>query len=136
MKKQLAALWLVVFTVALLNPVSLYPADIGGIWKAEFDTQIGVQKYTFEFQKTDSALTGSATSDIGGEIQKVQLTEIKLDSNAVSFVEVLPFQGMELRITYQGIISENEMKLTRNVGDFAAEELVARREEKTESAPE
>jgi hypothetical protein len=136
MKKEFLVSWSIVLIVLMLLPISVYSADITGIWKAEFDTQIGVQKYTFEFQKTDSALTGSATSDIGGEIQKVQLTEIKLDSNAVSFVEMLPFQGMELHITYQGTISENEMKLTRNVGDFAAEELVARREEKTESAPE
>ena len=136
MRKEFPALWLAVFMIAVLNPGSLYPGDIGGIWKAEFETQIGVQKYTFEFQKTDSGMTGTATSDIGGMIQKVKLTDIKIDSNAVSFIEMLPFQGMELRITYQGTVTQNEMKLTRNVGDFATEELVARREETAESAPE
>ena len=136
MRKEFPALWLAVFMIAVLNPGSLYPGDIGGIWKAEFETQIGVQKYTFEFQKTDSGMTGTATSDIGGMIQKVKLTDIKIDSNAVSFIEMLPFQGMELRITYQGTVTQNEMKLTRNVGEFATEELVARREETAESAPE
>lgn len=136
MKKELSVLWLAVLMIAVLNPVSLYAGDIGGVWKAEFETQIGIQKYTFEFQKSDSGWTGSATSDIGGEIQKVQLTDIKIDSNAVSFVEMLTFQGMELRIAYQGTVSEDEMKLTRNVGDFATEELVARREKWTEPAPD
>ena len=136
MRKEFPALWLAVFMIAVLNPGSLYSDDIGGVWKTEFETQIGVQKYTFEFQKTDSGMTGTATSDIGGMIQKVKLTDIKIDSNAVSFIEMLPFQGMELRITYQGTVTQNEMKLTRNVGDFATEELVARREETAESAPE
>jgi hypothetical protein len=136
MKTEFLVSWSMVLIALMLSPVSIYSADITGIWKAEFDTQIGVQKYTFEFQQTEDGITGTATSDIGGEIYKVQLTEIKLDSSTVSFTEMLTFQGMELRITYQGTVSENEMKLTRNVGDFATEELVARREDKAESAPE
>ena len=38
------------------------------------------------------------------------------------------FQENEIRITYKGAISTNEMRLTREVGDFAKEEIVAKRE--------
>ena len=46
----------------------------------------------------------------------------------VSFAELLVFQGMEIRITYTGtVVSADEIKFTRNVADFATEELVAKR---------
>lgn len=120
---------IIIVLILLINPLSVYSANINGIWKAEFDTQIGIQKYTFTFTQNDTGITGMAVSDIGGEIHKVVLTEVKLDSNKISFVEMLPFQGMELHISYDGVVTENEMKLNRHVGDFATEELVAKREE-------
>jgi len=73
---------LLVFAVMILAiPLSAQNADIAGAWKAEFDTQIGIQKYVFEFKQTDTGLSGAASSDIGGEKQVAPLTEIKLDSN-------------------------------------------------------
>jgi len=122
MKKQFSQLFLwiavIICGIIIFNPMFVYSADITGIWKAEFETQIGLQKYTFEFKQNGTEITATAISDIGGAIQEVILIEVKLDSNSISFVEMLPFQGMELRISYEGKISENEMKLNRNVGDF------------------
>lgn len=120
---------IIIIMTILSIPVSVFAADITGTWKAEFETQIGIQKYTFTFKLDEGVLTGTANSDIGGNIQKVVLQEIKLDSNKISFVEMLPFQGMELRISYDGIVMENEMKLNRHVGEFATEKLVAIREQ-------
>ena len=46
----------------------------------------------------------------------------------MSFVETLTFQGMEVRIVYTGTISsDDEIKFTRQVGEFATETLVAKR---------
>ena len=46
----------------------------------------------------------------------------------MKFVERLSFQGMEIVITYTGkITSADEIKFTRQVGEFATEELVAKR---------
>ena len=118
-------LFLIVCSIILCNPMFVCSA----VWKAEFETQIGLQKYTFEFTQNDTGITGKAISDIGGTIQEVILTDVKLDSNRISFVEMLPFQGMDLRISYDGIVTENEMKLNRHVGDFATEEIVAKRGE-------
>jgi hypothetical protein len=102
-------------------------AAIDGKWKAEFDTQIGVQKYVFDFRTTGSATTGKATYERQDQKGEVDLKEIKVDKDAVSFVEMLKFQNDEIRIEYAGKIAGDEIKLTRKVGDFATEELVAKR---------
>jgi len=127
MKKNVRTCAAALLTV-LFYPVHGYSADIAGTWKAEFETQIGIQKYAFTFTQSEKEITGTADSDIGGNTQEVKLTEIKLDSSKISFVENLQFQGMELRIRYEGTVSGDEMKLTRQVGEVATEELTAKRE--------
>jgi enterochelin esterase-like enzyme len=103
-------------------------AGVAGTWKAQFDTQIGVQKYTFTFQQQDDKLTGKAASDIEGQKQQVELRDLKLEGDTITFVEMLPFQDNEIRISYRGRIVGDEIKFTRDVADFVTEELVAKRE--------
>ena len=98
--------------------------DITGKWTASFDTQIGEQKYTYEFRVSGSTLTGTAASENG----KTEITEGKVDGETVTFVENLNFQGMPLKITYTGkIVSADQIDFTRNVADIATEKLVATR---------
>ena len=103
-------------------------ADVTGTWKAEFDTQIGMQKYTFVLKQDGATLTGKASADINGEKHEAELKEGKIDGDSVSFVEMLNFQGNDLRIVYTGKVLANEIKFTRQVGEFAKEDLVAKRE--------
>jgi hypothetical protein len=122
--KRLAGIRLLVIVLTLATVVSANAADITGTWTASFDTQIGVQNYTYEFVVKDGKLTGKAKSTNG----ESTLADGKVDGDSVSFVENLTFQGMELRITYTGkIVSADEIKFTRNVADFATEDLVAKR---------
>ena len=99
-------------------------ADITGKWTASFDTQIGKQEYTYEFVQKDTTLTGKMKSNLGsGEV-----LEGKVEGDKVSFVEMLRFQDMDIRITYTGTLtSADEIKFTRTVADFATEELIAKR---------
>lgn len=118
---------------SLLLPLISLPcfclaADITGTWKAEFDTAIGVQKYTYTLKQDGTKVTGKANSDIAGEKREAELKEVKLDGDKLSFVEMLSFQGNEVRITYTGKVSDKEIKFKREVGEFATEELVAKRE--------
>jgi enterochelin esterase-like enzyme len=103
-------------------------ADLSGTWKAEFNTQIGVQKYTYVFKQDGATLAGKAISDISDEKRETELKEGKVVGNAVSFVEPLIFQGNELRIAYRGEWSGDEIKFTREIGEYAREDLVAKRE--------
>ncbi len=109
-------------------PWAGFAADISGTWKTEFNSQIGVQKYTYTLKQDGTNLTGKASSEIGDQKRETELKEGKVEGEKVSFVEMLKFQENEIRITYKGTISTNEMKLTREVGDFAKEEIVAKRE--------
>jgi enterochelin esterase-like enzyme len=108
-------------------PLAALAVDVTGTWNAEFDTQIGVQKYTFTFKQDGTTLTGKAHSEIDGTQRESELIQGKVDGDSVSFVELLDFQGNELRIAYKGKVSGPEIKFTREVGEFASEELVAKR---------
>ncbi|MBN1362184.1 MAG: esterase family protein [Sedimentisphaerales bacterium] len=111
-------------------------ADVTGTWQAEFDTQIGVQKYTFTFEQTGATVTGKAVSDISGETRQVELKELTLDGDTIRFVEMLDFQGTEIRIVYEGKLADGQIKFTRDVGGFATEEFVATRGQTARTAGE
>ncbi len=105
-------------------------ADITGTWKSDFDSQIGHQYYTFTIKQDGAKLTGKANSEVGDRKREADLKEGKVDGDAISFVELFSFQDNEIRITYTGKLSANgnEIKFIREVGEFAREEIVARRE--------
>lgn len=102
-------------------------ADIAGKWTAEFDSQIGPQKYVYEFKVEDDKLTGKAKFDRSMGKGEVALKEIKVNGDDVSFLEKVSFDGNEVVITYKGKLVGDEMKLTREVGEFATEQIVAKR---------
>jgi hypothetical protein len=114
----------VLLTAGLLIAPLLALADVSGTWTATFDTQIGEQKYTYEFKVDGMSLTGMAKSANG----ESQIMDGKVDGDTITFVENMNYQGMPLVITYKGTIkSDNEIAFTRMVGEFATEELVAHR---------
>lgn len=101
--------------------------DVTGQWRAEFDTQIGVQKYTFTFRTDGDKLSGKAVSEAGERKREAELKEGTVTGDTLSFVELLNFQGNDLRIRYTGKASANEIAFTREVGDFAKESFKATR---------
>ena len=57
-----------------------------------------------------------------------EIQQGKVEGDKVSFVEIFKFEGNEIQITYTGqITSADEIKFTRQVAEFATEELVAKR---------
>ena len=50
-----------------------------------------------------------------------------MKGDQIAFTEPLEFQGQKIPVTYTGTIAGDEIKFTRKVGDFATEELVAKR---------
>jgi hypothetical protein len=124
----LAALSLTVLGLA-------HAADLAGKWTAEFDTQIGIQKYVYEFKILGDRLVGKATFERSLGNGEAELKSIKLNGDDVSFVEPLMMEGNEIPITYTGKIAGDEMKLTRQVGEFATEQIVARRVKAPEAKP-
>ena len=69
-----------------------------------------------------------AISNIDGAEAKTPITEGKTDGDKISFVENLNYQGMELRIVYEGTVSGDEIQLARVEG-AGGEKFVAKRAE-------
>jgi hypothetical protein len=106
-----------------LTSLSALAADFNGKWTADFQTQIGEQKYIYEFHVDGAKLTGKASNAMGER----NIEDGKIDGDNITFVENLSFQGNDIKITYTGKIDGDEIKFTRQVGDFATEEIVAKR---------
>src|SRR4029078_7155538 len=101
---------------------------VTGTWKAEFETQRGLQKYTFTLKQEGTKVTGKANVDTNGEKRDAEFKDGKLDGDTVTCVEPLNIQGNDIQITFTGKISGNEIKFTRKVGDFGSSEATAKRE--------
>ena len=126
----------ILFLTLAALPLAVLAADVTGTWKSEFNSQIGFQKYTFTFKQDRAILTGNANSEAGDRKREAELKEGKVDADTISFVEMLSIQDNEIRIAYTGKLSAsgNEIKFTREVGDFAKSEIVARREQTAPAA--
>jgi alpha-N-arabinofuranosidase len=117
-----------ILTLVALS-LSVFAADVTGEWKSEFDSQIGAQKYTFTLKQDGTNLTGKAEAEVNGQKREAELKEGNIDRDTISFVETLKVQDNEIRVTYTGKLSAggDEIKFTREVGDFAKTEIVAQR---------
>lgn len=118
---------MLVAVLILSGLLCAYAADITGKWTAEFDSQIGQQKYTFDFKVDGDKLIGTLRGGVSGQESESEIQEGKINGNEISFVEMLNYQGQELKVTYTGTISGDEIKFNRNVADMVNEALVAKR---------
>ena len=134
MKPQLIPLTLAVAGFGAAS--ALHAAELDGKWKAVFDTQVGKQSYVYDLKVDGGKVTGKATGDINGENKRtVDIRDGKVSGDTVTFTESFGFQGNDISITYSGKLAGDEIKFTRKVGDFATEELVARRDKSAAASP-
>ncbi len=108
--------------------LSAFAADVTGTWKAEFETQRGLQKYTFTLKQDGTNVTGKASVEMTDQKRDAELKDGKVDGDTVTFAEPLKIQDNDILITYTGKVSGNEIKFTRQVGDFGKSEATAKRE--------
>jgi len=135
MKTIIKSITLALFTLALAGSARCADATVAGKWKGQFDSQIGLQKYTYEFRVDGTNLTGKAIGERKMGTNEVVITEGTVSTNGIFFVEPLKFGDNELRIEYQGRLSGDEIKFHRKVGDVAEEDFVAKRVNPTVAQP-
>jgi hypothetical protein len=110
--------------VLALLPLTALAADISGTWATSFDSQVGVQTYTYTFVVKGTEVTGTFKSANG----EGAITEGKLEGDKLTFVENMNYQGQALKITYSGtVVSADEIKFKRDVGGQGGEEFTAKR---------
>jgi hypothetical protein len=103
-------------------------AAVSGKWRAEFDTQIGKQKYLFTLQADGNTVSGKANAEIGDQKIETPLSEGKINGSEVTFVENMEFNGAPIRIDYKGSLDGDQIKFHRKVGDIATEDFTANRQ--------
>ena len=136
MKNHFKSIALASLVLASVTSVCSAEESVAGKWKGEFDSQIGVQKYTYDFKLDGTNLTGKAFSENERGTNEVAITEGKINKDGISFIEPLKFQDNDIRIEYTGKIKGDEIKFHRKVGDFAEEDFVAKRVTETDAKPE
>ena len=144
MKKSIKTVALASLALALVVPAWGADESFVGKWKAEFDSQVGKQKYTFEFKLEDGKLAGKAIGERQMGTNEVKLVEFKTDKDEISFVEPLRLRDSrsagaktnEVRIEYKGKLKEDEIKLHRKVGDNNQYDIVAKRVKETDAKAE
>lgn len=131
MKNYFKTIALASLALASVTSVCSAEESVAGKWKGEFDSQIGVQKYTYDFKLDGTNLTGKALGEKETGTNEVAITEGKINKDEISFIEPLKIQDNEIRIEYTGKIKGDEIKFHRKVGDFAEEDFVAKRLKET-----
>lgn len=102
---------------------SLLAGDVNGNWTTTISTQIGDMPYTYTFKVEGEKLTGKAKSQFGD----IEIIGGKFKDDEITFIENVEFNGSAIRIDYKGKVAGDEIKFTRQVGEFGAEEFVAKR---------
>ena len=105
----------------LLMAGSCLAADVDGKWSGTLSMQGGDFPVNFTFKADGSILTGSTTDPDGAEIK---IADGKADGNNISFTVNFDFGGMPLTITYKGVVSGQQIKLTIDIQGMPAEVTV------------
>ena len=111
-----------------LASLSAFAVDVTGTWKADFETQRGLQKYTFTLKQDGTTVTGKASVEREGEKREVEFKDGKAEGDTVTLVELLKIQEREINITFTGKVADGDIKFTRKVGDFGSSEATAKRD--------
>ncbi len=115
-------------TAAFAADAPVTAPNLVGTWKTSFESQVGVQEYTYTFKTEAGKLTGHAKSNLG----EGPISDIKIEKDTVTFIEHLNYQDMPLDITYQGkFATADEIKFKRDVSGQGGEEFTAKRVKST-----
>jgi hypothetical protein len=99
--------------LVLLYAVPAHAADVDGKWSGSISTPNGDVTVGFDFKSDGATLTGSQTGPDGAAIP---IKNGKIEGNKITFLVSLDFGGMPLELSYTGLVSAAEIKMT---ADFA-----------------
>jgi hypothetical protein len=131
--RLLARTFLMLSTITIMFAVSADAADISGKWTAPATSPSGSSQgdRIFAFKVAGDKVTGTAitqqtvdaTFEVSGQPKMVgkltttsgspaEISEGKVTGNDISFVTVAKMGQMEMKTTYKGTVSGNEIKFT------------------------
>ena len=92
--------------------LAAFAADINGNWKATAEGPNGSMERTFVFKADGNKLSGETTSSMLG---KSTITDGKIDGDSLSFTITAKLQDNEVKISYKGKVSGDEINLTSEI---------------------
>jgi hypothetical protein len=98
--------------VLLIMAVSGFAADVDGKWAGTVATPNGDFPQSFTFKADGATLSGSM---VGLDGKDIAIKDGKVDGSNISFNVTLDFGGMSIFLSYKGVVSKDEIKMT---GDF------------------
>lgn len=110
---------------AFASSTATVAEELPGTWHAQFETFAGVQTYHFQFDLKDGSAKASAVVEMNDEKREVMFTDVKVDSNMLTFVEQRKLQDREIRIDYSCKLTDDGLSVSRKVGDFGTVETKA-----------
>ena len=96
----------------LLLAAPAFAADVDGKWTGSVSTPMGDLPVQYEFKADGATLTGTTLGFDGGTIP---IKNGKVEGDKISFTVTFDFGGMTLDLSYSGVVSSGEIKMT---GDF------------------
>jgi hypothetical protein len=98
-----------VLGLLLFTALPAVAADVDGKWSGSITTPNGDVPVGFTFKADGAMLTGTTTGPDGTD---VPIKDGKVDGSNISFIVSLDFGGMPLELSYKGVVSPAEIKLT------------------------
>ena len=90
-----------------------FASDISGNWKATAEGPNGNMERTFTFKVDGNKVTGETTSSLLG---KSTITDGKIEGDTVTFTITAKLQDNEMKLTYKGKITDNEIVFESSAG--------------------
>ncbi|MGQ0524720.1 MAG: hypothetical protein ACT4P8_13795 [Betaproteobacteria bacterium] len=94
--------------------MAAFSADIAGNWKATAEGPNGTMERSFVFKVDGSNLTGETTSSFAG---KSVINDGKVDGDSFAFTIVANIQGNEVKLSYKGKVTGDDIRLTSSFGN-------------------
>jgi enterochelin esterase-like enzyme len=107
--------------------VSAQTINATGKWKMNIESPIGPLKYTYTLNQAGVKLTGKILCEMETDKIEMDISNGAVKGDSISFVEIFKRQDNEIRITYKGIISGDEIKCERQVGEYGTEKVILKR---------
>ena len=105
----------------LLLTVPAFAAEVDGKWTGSIATPNGEFQQTFTFKADGAKLTGSMTGFDGAEIP---IKDGNIDGGKISFSITLDFGPMPFTLSYTGVVSAEQIKLSGDAGGMPFELVI------------
>jgi hypothetical protein len=94
----------------IVGAVVLHAADVTGKWTAQVPGRNGqTREVTFMLKQDGAKLTGTTSGRQGD----TPIADGKVEGDTVSFTVTRNFNGNQMKMTYKGTVTANEIKFTQ-----------------------